>query len=232
MSSFGHNIPQVQNGDQIHFTGNPFDKETETENWQNYEDWREFIAEEKQTDNLHWHFDIEDDSIGGWDPCLVDVYNEATDSYGLVEGNCSAGTSTNPIAPQNDPNNSPVFNGPTSASVPENTPTTTKLVMVKATDSDSEDNPVTISLGGADAAHFSLEPSPGKPLERDLKFTIVPDYENPQDSGNNNVYVVIVTATSGTGDRYRETTKTITITVTDVTEPPGTPAGTNGIDSV
>ena len=116
-----------------------------------------------------------------------------------------------------------MFNGPVSANVPENTPTTTKLVMVKATDSDSEDGPVTISLGGADAAHFSLVPSPGKPLERDLKFTIVPDYENPQDSGNNNVYVVVVTATSGTGDRYRETTKTITITVTDVTEPPGTP---------
>ena len=106
-----------------------------------------------------------------------------------------------------------------SASVPENTPTTEKLVMVKATDSDSEDNPVTISLGGVDASHFSLEPSPGAPLERDLKFTIVPDYENPQDSNEDNVYVVVVTATSGTGDRYRETTKTITITVTNVQEP-------------
>ena len=146
-----------------------------------------------------------------------DVYNFSNAS------NCSGGTSTNSITPQNDPNNSPVFNGPVSASVPENTSTTTKLVMVKATDSDSEDNPVTISLGGADASHFSLVPAPGKPLERDLKFTIVPDYENPQDSGNNNVYVVVVTATSGTGNRYRETTKTITITVTDVTEPPGTP---------
>ena len=121
--------------------------------------------------------------------------------------------------PENNPNNPPVFNGPVSASVPENTPTTQKLVMVKATDSDSEDNPVTISLGGVDASHFSLEPSPGKPLERDLKFTIVPDYENPQDSNEDNVYVVVVTATSGTGDRYRETTKTITITVTNVQEP-------------
>ena len=98
LSSFGHNTPEVRNGDQIHFTGNPFDKETE--NWQNYEHWREFIAthpdQEYRTD--HWHFDIEDDSIGSWDPCLVDVYNEATDSYGLVEGNCSGGTSTDLIA--------------------------------------------------------------------------------------------------------------------------------------
>ena len=224
MSSFGHNIPQVQNGDQIHFTGNPFDKETETENWQNYKDWREFIAEEKQTDNLHWHFDIEDDSIGGWDPCLVDVYNEATDSYGLVEGNCPGGTSTNSITPQNDPNNPPVFNGPASANVPENTPTTEKLVMVKATDSDSGDNPVIFSpLGGADAEYFSLEPSPVEPLERDLKFTIVPDYENPQDANRDSVYVVEVLVTSGTGDRRKTNTKTIRIKVIDVPEPPGTP---------
>ena len=96
--------------------------------------------------------------------------------------------------------------------------------MVKATDSDSEDNPVTYSLGGADGSHFSLEPSPGKPLERDLKFTIVPDYENSQDAASPyNVYVVEVIATSGTGDRERTTPKTITITVDDVDEPPATP---------
>ena len=57
----------------------------------------------------------------------------------------------------------------------------------------------------------------------ELRFSIVPDYENPQDSGTNNVYVVEVIATSGTGDRIRETTKTLTVTVTDVNEPPGTP---------
>ena len=185
---------------------------------------------------------------------LADDYYKEGD-YNLVEGNCSGGTSTDLITsqnnpnnppqnnpnnppqnnpnnpPQNNPNNPPVFNGPVSASVPENTPTTQKLVMVKATDSDSEDNPVTISLGGVDASHFSLEPSPGKPLERDLKFTIVPDYENPQDSNEDNVYVVVVTATSGTGDRYRETTKTITITVTNVQEP-GDSATTPNLPSV
>ena len=145
--------------------------------------------------------------------------------YHLVEGNCPDGTSTNPISPPPQQNNEdPQFNGPSTESVPENTPTTEKLVMVKATDSDSEDNPVTYSLGGADASHFSLEPSPGKPLERDLKFTIVPDYENSQDAASPyNVYVVEVTATSGTGDRKRDTKKTITITVDDVDEPPDTP---------
>ena len=225
--AFGHDILAIRKGDSIHFTGNPFDKETETENWENYEYWREFIAE--LTDNMHWHFDIAVNHIDGWESCLVEAYyydedNRETDEgdYNLSGGNCPGGTSTDGT-PQNNPNNPPQFNGSTTATVPENTPTTQKLVMVKATDSDSEDGPVTITLGGADGSHFSLSPSPGVPLERDLKFTIVPDYENPQDANGDNVYVVVVTATSGTGDRERTTTKTITITVTDVNEPPDTP---------
>ena len=148
-------------------------------------------------------YDVDEyrDGIGGWDKCVADAYNQAKNSYGLVDGNCSGGTSNNPIIPQNDQNDPPQndqndppqndqndppqndqndppqiyqndpsqndqndppqFNGPVSASVPENWPTTEKLVMVKATDSDSEDNPVTISLGGADGSRFSLVPSPG-----------------------------------------------------------------------
>ena len=218
LPTFGHNIPAVQRGEAIHFEGNPFNKETETENWENYEDWREFIAD--RTDNMHWHFDIDVDQIGGWVPCVAAAYRDG--DYHLVEGNCPDGTSTDVITSQNDPNNPPVFNGPATANVPENTPTTEKLVMVKATDND--DSPVIyLPPGGADGSHFSLEPSPGKPLERDLKFTIEPDYENEQDADKNNVYVVEVIATSGTGDRKRDTKKTITITVTDVQEPPGTP---------
>ena len=50
LPTFGHNIPAVQRGEAIHFEGNPFNKETETENWENYEDWREFI--EDRTDNM------------------------------------------------------------------------------------------------------------------------------------------------------------------------------------
>ena len=235
LPTFGHNIPQVlvsEGGKCETDGGNVCDTHTLNEYWDEFV--RTHLNEEYWYANSHWHMHIKEDDtadgIGSWDKCVAEAYveptpnpNDVDDYYDLVGGNCPDGTSTNPISPQN--NEDPQFNGPSTESVPENTPTTEKLVMVKATDSDSEDNPVTYSLGGADGSHFSLEPSPGKPLERDLKFTIVPDYENSQDAASPyNVYVVEVTATSGTGDRKRDTKKTITITVDDVDEPPDTPA--------
>ena len=158
--------------------------------------------------------DIDEEGIGGWDKCVADGYDEAIDDYDT--SNCPDGTSTDPITPPQETNEDPQFNGPSTKSVPENTPTTEVLLTVSATDSDSQDH-VTYSKSGADESKFSLNSS------GELRFSIVPDYENPQDSGTNNVYVVEVIATSGTGDRIRETTKTLTVTVTDVNEPPGTP---------
>ena len=230
--TFGHNTPEIKNGEDIHFEGNPFDQGTETENWENYDYWREFIATHENPEyshaNTHWHMHIKeddtDDGIGGWDKCVAEAYveptpdpNDVDDYYNLVGGNCPDGTSTDVITPPQDTNVDPVFNGPATKSVPENTPTTELLLTVSATDSDSQDN-VTYSKSGADESKFSLNSS------GELRFSIVPDYENPQDSGTNNVYVVVVIATSGTGDRIRETTKTLTVTVTDVNEPPDTPA--------
>ena len=233
LPAFGHNIPEVckaldanPNGDPATLCGPSEDQ------WHRLnQEWDEFVRTHPREDfrpaNTHWHMDIDEEGIGGWDKCVADGYIEAEDSYDL--SNCPGEPSTDPIIPQNDPNNPPVFNGPATANVPENTPTTEVLLTVKATDSDSQDGPVTYSLGGEDVSqedesHFSLDSTPGDPLARDLKFTIVPDYENPQDAASPyNVYVVEVTASSGTGDRYRETTKTLTITVTDVNEPPDTP---------
>ena len=235
LPTFGHNIPQVlvsEGGKCETDGGNVCDTHTLNEFWDEFV--RTHLNEEYWYANSHWHMHIKKDGtvdgIGGWKKCVAEAYVEPTPQdpdgdYVLVGGNCPDGTSTDVITPPSETNEDPQFNGPSTESVPENTPTTEKLVMVKATDSDSEDNPVTYSLGGADASHFSLEPSPGKPLERDLKFTIVPDYENSQDAASPyNVYVVEVTATSGTGDRKRDTKKTITITVDDVDEPPDTPA--------
>ena len=186
--------------------------------------WDDFVRtypdEEYWYANSHWHMHVKGDGtvtgIGGWDRCLADKgYDKVKDNYDTSQ--CPGGTSTDPITPpQNDPKNAPVFNGPATKSVPENTPTTEVLLTVSATDSDSQDH-VTYSKSGADASKFSLNSS------GELRFSIVPDYENPQDSGTNNVYVVEVIATSGTGDRIRETTKTLTVTVTDVNEPPGRP---------
>ena len=227
--TFGHNTPEVLKTEGGKCKTEGFlDSETivrdvcDTHTLNEY--WDDFVRthpdEEYWYANSHWHMHVKGDGtvtgIGGWDRCLADKgYDKVKDNYDTSQ--CPGGTSTDPITPpQNDPNNAPVFNGPATKSVPENTPTTEVLLTVSATDSDSQDH-VTYSKSGADESKFSLNSS------GELRFSIVPDYENPQDSGTNNVYVVEVIATSGTGDRIRETTKTLTVTVTDVNEPPGRP---------
>ena len=234
--TFGHDTPEVRKteGGKCQTEGTPdsdtiipdsdtiIKDECDTHTLNEY--WDDFVRtypdEEYWYANSHWHMHVKGDGtvtgIGGWDRCLADKgYDKVKDNYDTSQ--CPGGTSTDPITPpQNDPNNAPVFNGPATKSVPENTPTTEVLLTVSATDSDSQDH-VTYSKSGADASKFSLNSS------GELRFSIVPDYENPQDSGTNNVYVVEVIATSGTGDRIRETTKTLTVTVTDVNEPPGRP---------
>ena len=220
LPAFGHNIPKVckaldanPNGDSATICG------PDENQWhQLNQRWDEFVSTHPNEDyryaNSHWHMDIDEEGIGGWDKCVADGYDEAIDDYDT--SNCPGGVSTDPISPPQETNVDPQFNGPSTKSVPENTPTTEVLLTVSATDSDSQDH-VTYSKSGADESKFSLNSS------GELRFSIVPDYENPQDSGTNNVYVVEVIATSGTGDRIRETTKTLTVTVTDVNEPPGTP---------
>ena len=51
-----------------------------------------------------------------------------------------------------------------------------------------------------------------------VTFDAAPNYEDAEDQGTNNTYVVDVTATSGTGTREMTATQTITVTVTDVAE--------------
>ena len=95
---------------------------------------------------------------------------------------------------------------------------------VLATDSDADDDVTGYKItGGADQAFFSIGATSGA-----LTFDAAPNYEDAQDQGSNNTYVVEVTATSGTGAREKTATQTITVTVTDVnTEAPGQPAAPN-----
>lgn len=97
----------------------------------------------------------------------------------------------------------------TNVSVDENT---TYVTTVEA--SDPQGDRVTYSItGGDDAALFSIDPDTGE-----LLFIGGPDYENPGDSGGDNVYGVIVSATdtvSGQTD-----TQAISVTVNDVVEGP------------
>ena len=91
---------------------------------------------------------------------------------------------------------------------------------VLAADSDADDSVTGYAItGGADMALFEIGATSGE-----LTFKSAPNFEDAQDQGTNNTYVVEVTATSGAGTREKTATQTITVTVTNVdTEAPGKP---------
>ena len=85
----------------------------------------------------------------------------------------------------------------------------------------------TLTLGGDDMADFTID-------NGDLRFAIAPDFEDPADEGENNVYEVTVVATLGSESIFRKVTVTVTdagpiidgpdlVTVTE--NPSNTPAG-------
>ena len=125
-------------------------------------------------------------------------------------------------------NVTPTFTtSPTTFTVDENTPITTRVTTLEATDAD-ERNVVTYTLGDtADNAAFEMDAGRGV-----LSFKAVPDFENPADQAvedmsdpsrnspaGDNVYIVAVTSTRGEGARELKETLWLTITVADVKEP-------------
>ena len=108
-------------------------------------------------------------------------------------------------------NVAPSFSSSATISVAENQTTVGTVV---AADSDADDSVTGYAItGGADQTFFSIEATSGA-----LTFDAPPNYEDADDSGTNNTYVVDVTATSGAGTRVMTATQTITVTVTDVDE--------------
>ena len=94
----------------------------------------------------------------------------------------------------------------------------TEVGTVVAQDSDTADEITGYALnGGADQALFSINNSGV------LTFQAAPNYEDPQDAGTDNAYVVVVRATSGTGARVKTADQTITVTVMDEDERPDKP---------
>ena len=116
-----------------------------------------------------------------------------------------------------DANAAPSFTSSATFDAAENG---TEVTMVRAEDSDSEDKIERYDItGGADQAFFLVIASSGH-----LEFRDAPNFEDAQDQGTDNTYVVEVEATSGTGTREKTATQTITVTVTDVAgEAPGKP---------
>ena len=106
----------------------------------------------------------------------------------------------------------PVVTGSTSRTVQENT--TSTIYTYSATDADLNDT-IAWSTGGTDGRHFLItEDRYGRGL---LAFAVPPDFENPADSGRDNVYNLEVVATDGQGLRG---TLAVTVTVTALNEGP------------
>ena len=135
----------------------------------------------------------------------------------VIPGGGTYTLSVRDITPVSD-NAAPTFSSDATISVAENE---TAVVTVAATDSDADDSVTGYAItGGADMALFEIGATSGE-----LTFKSAPNFEDAQDQGTNNTYVVDVTATSGAGTRVMTATQTITVTVTDVdTEAPGKPA--------
>ncbi|MDE0138764.1 MAG: cadherin domain-containing protein [bacterium] len=106
-----------------------------------------------------------------------------------------------------DESEPPRLAGPTATSFAENG--TGDVATYTA--SDDEDDPVTMSLSGADAALFSLSAA-GK-----LTFNASPNYDNPGDADTDNAYQVTVEASDDNGNTRK---LEVTVTVTDVDETP------------
>ena len=102
-----------------------------------------------------------------------------------------------------DPNERPVIAGASGFAFPENG--SGEVATFAATD--AEGDTIDWSLGGADAALFSIA---GGVLE----FGAPPDYEMPTDAGVDNVYEVTVLASDGGGAAGHE----VAVTVADVDE--------------
>ena len=101
--------------------------------------------------------------------------------------------------------NTPSFTSPDSASVPENQRADSVVYTAMATDADGDS--LRYSLSGTDAALFTIDPATGE-----VRFKAAPDFENPGDDDDNNIYDIIVTASDGDNSTNHDVAITVTNT--------------------
>ena len=107
-----------------------------------------------------------------------------------------------------DRNEAPEFTNQAEFNLQENTQVITTLTAI-----DPENVAVAYSIvGGDDMALFSIDSSTGE-----LIFLTASDFETPQDTGSDNIYVVHITADDGVNEPI---TQIITVTVEDNNEAP------------
>ena len=110
-----------------------------------------------------------------------------------------------------DVNEPPDVSGQQTLSFAENQSTDLVLATYSAIDPENPSALITRwSTSGTDGGDFTIDES------GQLRFRNVPDYENPADSGRDNVYNFSVRASDGSLYGYLP----VTVTVTDVNEPP------------
>ena len=139
-------------------------------------------------------------------------------------------TNAEGTGPYSDPvtsttNAPPAFSSEAAFSVEENTPVSTAIATVVATDSNERDEITGYTLSGTDSGAFTLDASSGV-----LRFRDAPDFEAPidkahsdpdpemADEAGNNTYNVIITATSGVGGLQLSADQRLTVAVTNVDE--------------
>ncbi|MEA5618814.1 ExeM/NucH family extracellular endonuclease [Cronbergia sp. UHCC 0137] len=112
------------------------------------------------------------------------------------------------------------LNAPQAIAVEENT---TSVVDLDATDVNGDT--VSFSIGGADASKFNIDSLTGV-----LSFISAPNFEAPNDTNADNVYVVDAIANDGQGGI---TTRTLNVAVTNVNEAPiiNTPIPSQSVDN-
>ena len=107
-------------------------------------------------------------------------------------------------------NEVPTINSTGSASIAENTSTTTTIYTASATDPENDN--LTYALSGTDANYFNIGSSSGA-----LSFVNNPDYEAPTDADTNNAYQVTLEVSDSNANTASQE---LVITVTDVNEAP------------
>ena len=94
----------------------------------------------------------------------------------------------------------PIFTSPDSVSVAEN-----RTVAYTAMATDADGDSLRYSLSGTDADLFTINETTGE-----VSFITPPDFENPDDTGRNNVYDITVTASDGDNSTNHDVTVTVT----------------------
>jgi len=130
-------------------------------------------------------------------------------SYRAIDSESNESQSATVSITITEVNDAPVINSNDTAFIDEGQ---TQVFTVTATD--EENNNISFSItDGIDKDLFSIDSSTGE-----VSFISAPDFENPEDDGNNNTYNISVTATDDGTPFASSTTQDVAVIVRDVNE--------------